>query len=125
MRHLATRCTVALLAVLIVAGCAAKRYAEETYHEAGVAFERANGADISRWIEMDGSLDEAERGELFAALGAWRATPGVLAVDLSFDDSIGPRLETWASEDTSLSDLTRRAILQDIRSWRALVASRR
>jgi hypothetical protein len=124
MRTLRNTFVTALLA-LVVAGCAAQRYAENTYAEAGAAFAHANGDDIGRWIATDPGITGAEQTALRGQLAAWLASPGVPAVDVAFDDAMGARLEGWALADPTLSDLTRRVVVQDIRSWRKLVAGRK
>jgi len=117
-----------LLAVLMVAfaqGCAAQRYADDTYAEAGVKFAWANGEDIARWIANAPGISGSEQTTLRAQLAVWLASPGVPAVDQAFDDAMGYRLESWAFNDPTLKDLDRRVVLADIRSWRKLVAGRR
>lgn len=117
-----------LLAVLMLAfaqGCAAQRYADDTYAEAGVKFAWANQDDIGRWIANAPGISGTEQTALRAQLDVWLLSPGVPAVDQAFDDAVGYRLESWAANDPTLPDLDRRVILADIRSWRRLVASRR
>ena len=116
---------VAVLVTMAATGCAAQRYAEETYVESGVAFAHANSDDIARWIATDATLTTGEQTQYMNALTVWRGSPGVPEFDVAFDDAVGMRLESWAVADPSLSDLTRRAVLADIRSWRKLVAGRR
>jgi len=101
MRNLRNMFIVALLAVVMV-GCAASRYAEDTYAESGAKFASANGEDIARWIASDPTLTASEIAELAAALGVWLTSPGVPEADIAFDDAMGYRLEGWALDDPTL-----------------------